>query len=78
MAGATWTRPPRRTATPGDERVPAPTSHWTHGIDIDAPAETVWPWIAQVGADKGGFYSHQWLENVAGCDVKNADRVHPE
>ena len=63
---------------PGDERVPAPHSHWTHGIDIDAPAATVWPWIAQIGADKGGFYSYQWLENVAGCDVKNAERVHPE
>jgi hypothetical protein len=24
------------------------------------------------------FYSHQWLENVVGCDVRNAERVHPE
>jgi hypothetical protein len=63
---------------PGDARVPAPSSHWTHGIEIEVPAEAVWPWIAQIGADKGGFYSYQWLENVAGCDVKNAERVHPE
>lgn len=65
-------------AYPGDERVPAPSSSWTHGIEIDAPAAEVWPWIAQIGADKGGFYSYQWLENLAGCDVRNAERVHPE
>lgn len=50
----------------------------THGVEIDAPAAAVWPWIAQIGADKGGFYSYQWLENLAGCDVRNAERVHPE
>jgi hypothetical protein len=63
---------------PGDERVPVPSSSWTHGVEIDAPAAAVWPWIAQIGADKGGFYSYQWLENLAGCDVRNAERVHPE
>lgn len=63
---------------PGDERVPSPTSFWTHGIELDAPIEAAWPWIAQIGADRGGFYSYQWLENVVGCDVRNAERVHPE
>jgi hypothetical protein len=63
---------------PGDELVPEPELQWTHGIEIDAPAEEVWPWIAQLGADRGGFYSYQWLENVMGCRVKNAERVHPE
>ncbi len=63
---------------PGDHRVPSPSSLWTHGIEIAAKAEEVWPWIAQIGADKGGFYSYQWLENIAGCEVKNAERVHPE
>jgi hypothetical protein len=63
---------------PGDALVPAPQWGWTHGIEIDAPAEAVWPWVAQIGADRGGFYSHQWLENVVGCDVRNAESVHPE
>ena len=63
---------------PGDERIPSPNSFWTHGIEINAPVEAVWPWIAQIGADRGGFYSYQWLENVVGCDVRNAERVHPE
>lgn len=63
---------------PGDERIPAPSSHWTHGVEIDAPMNDVWPWIAQIGAERGGFYSYQWLENLVGCEVQNAERVHPE
>lgn len=63
---------------PGDDLVPAPSWDWTHGIEIDAPVEGVWPWVAQIGADRGGFYSYQWLENLVGCGVRNAERIHPE
>lgn len=63
---------------PGDDLVPDPAWTWTHGIEIDAPAASVWPWIAQIGADRAGFYSYQWLENIAGCEVRNAERIHPE
>lgn len=63
---------------PGDELVASPAWGWTHGVAIDAPAERVWPWIAQIGADRGGFYSYQWLENVVGCGVRNAETIHPE
>lgn len=65
-------------AYPGDELVPEPRFVWTHGVEIDAPPSDVWPWVAQIGADRGGFYSYQWLENLVGCDVKNAERIHPE
>lgn len=65
-------------ALPGDELVASPRWSWTHGIEIDAPVERVWPWVAQIGADRGGFYSYQWLENVAGCRLRNAESVHPE
>jgi hypothetical protein len=65
-------------AYPGDELVPQPRWSWTHGIEVSRPAADVWPWIAQIGADRGGFYSYQWLENVAGCEVRNAERIHPE
>jgi hypothetical protein len=47
-------------------------------VTIDAPVHTVWPWLAQIGQDRGGFYSYEWLENLAGCRMRNADRVHPE
>jgi hypothetical protein len=29
----------------------------THAITIDAPRERVWPWIAQMGAGRAGWYS---------------------
>ena len=63
---------------PGDELVPEPRWGWTHAIQVDAPAEGVWPWVAQIGADRGGFYSYQWLENLIGCQVRNAGTIHPE
>lgn len=62
---------------PGDTYVPQPRWYWTHGIEIDAQPGEVWPWIAQIGQEKAGFYSYQWLENIAGCDVQNASHVHP-
>jgi hypothetical protein len=65
-------------ALPGDDLVGAPRWSWTHGVEIEAGASAVWPWIAQIGADKGGFYSYQWLENVAGCGLRNAEAIHPE
>jgi hypothetical protein len=65
-------------AYPGDDLVREPRWSWTHGIEIEAPAESVWPWISQLGADRGGFYSYQWLENLAGCNLRNAEVVHPE
>jgi hypothetical protein len=63
---------------PGDELVPAPVWSWTHAVEIDSPPERVWRWVAQIGADRGGFYSYQWLENLVGCEIHNADAVHPE
>jgi hypothetical protein len=47
-------------------------------VEIDAPAAVVWSWVAQIGQDRGGLYSYAWLENLAGCRMRNADRVHPE
>ena len=62
----------------GDELVPEPVWSWTHGVEIDAPSERVWRWVSQLGADRGGFYSYQWLENLVGCGLRNAEAVHPE
>jgi hypothetical protein len=63
---------------PGDELVPAPPVVTTRAVSFAAPANEVWPWIAQIGQGRGGFYSHAWLENLLGCRIVNADRVHPE
>lgn len=63
---------------PGDDLVPLPRWGWTHGLTVDVPAGEVWPWIAQIGADKAGFYSYTWLENLVGCGIHDAERIHPE
>jgi hypothetical protein len=61
-------------ARPGEGTATEPV----HAIELEAPAEAVWPWLAQIGQDRGGFYSYEWLENIAGCRMRNADRIHPE
>lgn len=60
---------------PGDEMSPEPASEATRAITIQAPAEEVWPWIVQIGQDRGGFYSYTWLENLFGARMHNADTV---
>jgi hypothetical protein len=49
-----------------------------HAITIRAPADSIWPWIVQIGQDRAGFYSYSWLERLVGDDIHNADRIHPE
>lgn len=49
-----------------------------HAVEIDAAPDAVWPWLAQIGQDRAGFYSYEWLENLAGCQMHNAQAVHPE
>lgn len=63
---------------PGDEVSPGATSICTHAITINAPKDKVWPWIVQIGQDRAGFYSYSWLENLAGADIHNLDRIVPE
>lgn len=65
-------------AYPGDDLLPNPRWGYTHAVDINASAADVWPYVAQIGQEKAGFYSYQWLENLAGCDVQNTDLVHRE
>jgi hypothetical protein len=67
-----------RRPLPGDELFPKDGTQILHAVTIDAPVAQVWPWLAQVGQDRGGFYSYEWLENLAGCQMENADRIHPE
>ena len=54
---------------------------------INAPPKAVWPWIAQIGDTRGGYYSYTFIENQVGAITGaedynviyiNADRIHPE
>ena len=51
-------------AMPGDELVPGAQYRTTRAITIDAPPEAVWPWLVQVGCQRGGFYSDDLLDNL--------------
>ena len=62
----------------GDELVPQPKWSYTQAITICASAEQAWPWLVQMGQGRGGFYSYEWLENLIGCDIHNADRILTE
>ena len=50
----------------------------TRALTIDAPLDAVWSWLAQIGEDRGGFYSYSLLERAAGARIHNANTVHPE
>jgi hypothetical protein len=63
---------------PGDEIVPHAAGGETRAITINAPVEQVWPWLAQLGQDRGGFYSFEVLENLVGCEMPAANRILPD
>lgn len=63
---------------PGDERVRPPMLRTTEAVTINAPAEQVWPWLVQMGQNRGGLYSFAPVENAFGLQYRNADQVHPE
>ncbi|NUO63270.1 MAG: hypothetical protein HOQ11_05015 [Gemmatimonadaceae bacterium] len=63
---------------PGDDPSIDARYRVDHAITIRAPADSVWPWLVQLGQDRGGFYSYSWLERLVGDEVTNADRIHPE
>lgn len=63
---------------PGDEFVSDPYASSTRAVTIAAAPETIFPWLVQMGADKGGLYSYTLLERAIFCPNVNADRIHPE
>ncbi len=71
-------------AVPGDDPTPHPRVRSTRAITIQAPPERVWPWIVQMGMERAGFYSHDWLERLLSFGGRYAEgkhsatRIHPE
>jgi hypothetical protein len=63
---------------PGDDLIANPDLTATRAITVHAPAEQVWPWIAQLGQSRGGFYSYDTLENLVGCHIHSADQIVPQ
>jgi hypothetical protein len=68
-----------RRAMPGDEIVERPGWTMTLATDVQAPPEAVWPWLVQIGYQRGGLYSYDWLDQIFGVlDRPSADRILPE
>ncbi|RPI92955.1 MAG: SRPBCC family protein [Chloroflexi bacterium] len=64
---------------PGDELVPSPRIFYNRAITVNASPEEIYPWIVQLGAERGGMYSYTWFEtNILQCELINADRIHEE
>lgn len=60
---------------PGDHMVPECQCVITRAITIDAPRELVWPWLAQVGFGKAGFYANDLLDNAG---HRSAEHILPD
>lgn len=67
-----------RCPLPGDDLVADPLLKTTRSIAIRATPAEIWPWLAQMGQGRGGFYSYDWLENLFGLNIHNAERILPE
>lgn len=50
----------------------------TRAVTIAAPVDDVWPWLAQLGQDRGGFYSYEILEDLVGCEMPRTAQIMPE
>lgn len=82
-ASRTWamswgaTKAERAMPLAGDALLSSSELTATRAITISAAPAEVWPWIAQLGQDRGGFYSYDVLENLVGCDIHSAQRIEP-
>lgn len=63
---------------PGDELLPDAGLVTTRAVTIDAPPEAIWPWLAQMGSGRGGAYTYDWVENLAGLNMHSADKILPQ
>lgn len=68
-----------RRALPGDDLIPHPRLVSDRALTIHAAAEDVWPWLVQMGYQRGGWYTNQRLDKLIWhIDNPSADRIIPE
>ena len=49
---------------PGDDLVEQPTFDATRAVTIAARPDQIWPWLLQIGINRAGWYSYDWLDNL--------------
>jgi len=63
----------------GDGLIGEPTYSGTMAVTVNARPEHIWPWLVQMGYQRGGLYSYDWLDRVFGyLDRPSATRILPE
>jgi hypothetical protein len=63
----------------GDALLANPTYSGTMAVIVNAAPEHIWPWLAQIGYQRGGLYSYDWLDRLFGyLDRPSATRILPE
>jgi hypothetical protein len=69
---------------PGDELVPHPMLETTHAISIKASRADIWPWLVQMGYDRGWWYTdalwYQWVDKYIWhtSHAASPDQIIPE
>lgn len=59
---------------PGDNLIPQPLGSVNHAITIQRPPREVWPWLAQMGSGRAGWYSYDFIDNGG---HHSAERILP-
>ena len=63
----------------GDALLGNPTYSGTMAVTVDARPEHIWPWLVQIGYQRGGLYSYDWLDRLFGyLDRPSGSRILPE
>jgi len=62
-------------ALPGDDLIPQPIGSVNHAITIRRPPRDVWPWLAQMGSGRAGWYAYDFIDNGG---RPSAERILPE
>jgi hypothetical protein len=52
-----------RRPLPGDEVIPHPIGSAMNAITINVAPDQVWPWLVQMGCDRAGWYSYNFVDN---------------
>ena len=63
----------------GDGLIGDPTYSGTMAVIVNARPDDIWPWLVQMGYQRGGLYSYDWLDRLFGfLDRPSATRILPE
>jgi len=63
----------------GDALIVHPTYSGTLAVTVNARPEHIWPWLVQLGYQRGGLYSYDWLDRLFGfLDRPSATSILPD